>query len=142
MKREKELLKTTLFVTKDGKVYNQNTGRELKQQKWNGYRRINTIYKGKRCTVQVHRLVAVQYIKNPNNYDQVNHKNSIKSDNTVNNLEWCTAKQNIHHAVKAGRINFSLFGKMNTAPKSDEHKKNLTLALKAYYKKKKQLTNG
>lgn len=42
----------------------------------------------------IHRLVAITFIPNPNNYKEVNHKNEIKDDNYVENLEWCTRKYN------------------------------------------------
>lgn len=53
----------------------------------------------------IHRLVALAFIKNLNNYPQVNHIDGNKNNNCVENLEWCTASQNILHSFRIGLKN-------------------------------------
>ncbi len=65
---------------------------------WNGYRIIGLQDNSVRYTFLAHRLVAIAFIPNPENKPFVNHKDCNKLNNNVDNLEWCTAKENINHA--------------------------------------------
>ena len=62
-----------------------------------GYLKLDLYKNGMRKTKTVHRLVADTFIPNPNNYLEINHKDEIKTNNNVANLEWCTSKYNKNH---------------------------------------------
>lgn len=67
-----------------------------------GYLTVHLYGNGKRKTVQAHRLVAKAFIDNPLNKKYVNHKNGVKTNNHIENLEWVTPKENCDHAFQHG----------------------------------------
>lgn len=64
----------------------------------NGYNHVTLSKNGAWSKFQIHRLVAELFIPNPKNKPCVNHKNGIKTDNKVENLEWCTHSENEQHS--------------------------------------------
>lgn len=69
-----------------------------------GYLMVNLSKNNIKEQIKVHRLVAMMFIPNPNNYPQVNHKNENKLSNKSENLEWCTSKYNNNYGTRNKRI--------------------------------------
>jgi hypothetical protein len=68
----------------------------------NDYHRIDLCKNGVRKQYLVHRIFAIVFIPNPHNYDYVNHIDGDKTNFSLSNLEWCTARQNQMHAYRTG----------------------------------------
>lgn len=96
-------------VSNYGKVRNIKTKRVLKPVAHkNGYLFACLCNHGKQAIVSVHRLVAIAFIPNPNNYPIVNHKDETRDNNKACNLEWCTHKYNSNYGVAKIRARESL----------------------------------
>lgn len=88
-----------------GRVRN-NKGQILSQTLYpkTGYLRVHLSKNGKAEWYTVHRLVAEAFIENPDGLPNVNHKDEIKTNNRVNNLEWCTQSYNCNYGTRNKRI--------------------------------------
>lgn len=85
------------LVTDTGRVFSIHYNRFLNPETTiQGYNRVNL--RGRKY--QVHRLVALAFIPNPENKPCVNHKNGITDDNRVENLEWVTYSENEYHSYR------------------------------------------
>lgn len=95
------------FVKLRGNHQRIQYGRVLKNNlNAKGYFCVTLVFENqKSLTSRINRLVAMAFIPNPENKPMVNHINGIKTDNRVENLEWCTAKENVNHAIKTGLLN-------------------------------------
>lgn len=76
-----------------------------------GYKVIGLIKNGKYKTYFIHRLVALAFIPNPNNYPMINHKDENKTNNTVENLEWMSHKDNCNYGTRNKRVSEGMKGK-------------------------------
>ena len=69
-----------------------------------GYLRVTLYKNNKSKSIKVHRLVATAFIPNPNNYDCINHKDENKTNNNVENLEFCSFYYNLMYGTRVQRI--------------------------------------
>ena len=82
------------FIDKQGNLRNAKGHNMTNHTSYNGYERVKLSVGVKRGMYLVHRIVAETYIENPNNLPIVNHLNSVRNDNRVENLEWATNSKN------------------------------------------------
>ena len=69
-----------------------------------GYLRVNLCKEGKVKLTLVHRIVAEAFIQNPNNLETVNHKDEVKTNNVVSNLEWMSKRDNNNYGTHNKRV--------------------------------------
>lgn len=108
MTREEEIWKDIIGykglykVSSHGRICNNK--KIIKPWTQHGYKIVG-LWKNKKCKkYRVHRLVAMAFIPNPNNYPQINHKDEDKSNNCVCNLEWCTQSYNNSYGNRCNKM--------------------------------------
>ena len=91
------------MISSLGRVYSKITNKILKTFLSNGYLKV-TLYKdGRQKHFFVHRLLALTFIPNPTNLPHINHKDENKQNNSINNLEWCSAYYNNNYGTRSSK---------------------------------------
>lgn len=96
---------TTYHVSNYGNVKNRNE-KVLKKRLKSGYYQVILYTDDKPRDCSVHRLVAIAFILNPENKQQVNHKDKNRLNNHIENLEWCSVQENSRHSCDNGRYQY------------------------------------
>ena len=125
-------LDRTVRVDDNGRVYDKPIrARQLKQGIHSkGYKIVTLTKDGVSKTAFVHRLVAEAFIPNENNLPCINHKDEDKTNNFVENLEWCTVQYNSTYGKAKQKQAAKLIGR----PLTEEHKRKIAEGVKRFYK--------
>jgi hypothetical protein len=106
------------IVDKNNRKVRINGLKKKKTLNADGYEVVSLFKNNKQNLFYVHRLIAENFIENPNNLPCINHINGIKNDNKISNLEWCSYSENNFHAYKElSKVGFWK-DKFNSHPKN------------------------
>lgn len=114
-----------IITTKKGMVRNLKGKIMTPNPDLNNYQHLLLSKEGEQSGFLVHRLVAQAFLPNPDNKPEINHINTIRTDNRVENLEWCTRKENVNNPLSIKNYH------NRKVVMSDETKKKISLALKS-----------
>lgn len=120
-----------VHVDDNGREYDKPLkGKRMKQSvHTKGYKTVPLTKDGKTTTHYVHRIVAEAFIPNPSNLPFINHKDEDKTNNFVENLEWCTEQYNATY----GKAREKQAKKLRGRKHSEEHKQKISEGVKRYY---------
>lgn len=129
-----------ISVDDNGRKYEKPlAGKQMKQGMHDkGYKTVSLTKDGKTKTFFVHRLVAEAFIENPDSLPMVNHKDEDKTNNFVENLEWCTNEYNLSYGTARQRRAKKLRG----VPHTKEHNRKIASKLKSYYAVNQSASKG
>ena len=126
-------------VSNNGRVMNVRSGRILRWLNCKCYMTVGLSKGGKVKTIYVHRLVAQAFIENPDNLSEVNHKDENKTNNSVDNLEWCDRKYNNNYGSRMDKTRKTkeMLGYWTGVSKTKDYHKKYYQENKYRYRKKK-----
>ena len=107
----------TYYISKDGKMINTNwhnsgkIGYMAQNEEKNGYLRFSLWFNGKQYKPLVHNAVAQTFIPNPYNLPEVGHLDCNPSNNSVENLYWCTHQENMNNPITRERCGKALLNR-------------------------------
>lgn len=148
-------------ITEDGNVYSIRRNKFLKPRlSMDGYKRVCLCDDTKRYEFRIARLVADAFVSNPENKEQVNHKDYNRLNDAVDNLEWCSNYENSHYSFDNNRFSipkdykvytftniynnksFSIIGMANVAKQFGCSRKNFNAIVTKYTNTGKYVKQG
>jgi len=127
-------------VNDNGRIYDKPLiGKQMKQSlHTKGYKTVSLTKDGDTKTLYVHRIVAEAFIPNPNNFPCVNHIDEDKTNNFVENLEWCSEQYNTTY----GKARIKQAKALRGRELADCHKQKISDGVKRYYHSKGERKDG
>ena len=107
------------LIYEDGRVFSKKRNKFMKAwSNWKGYYEVGLCKDGKRKLFKIHRLIALHYIPNPNNYEEVDHKDRNRQNNSIDNLRWVNRSVNQQNK---GLFKTNKLGISNISQRKDDY---------------------